>query len=384
MLVERSSGELLMNFLEMQIMNLWRYGALTQRLLTKIPVFKSIRERVYLTWWMSAAEELGAEFTDLGEGFCRIRKGDSSTIMQGHLVNIDTYLNLMLVGNKPFIHKMLKSSGYRIPQYREYDFTDLDSASDFLASVGGRCVVKPSSGSGGFGVTTGVDSRKRLRRATIAAAAASFRQRPMIEEEVEGDSFRLLFLDGRLIDAVKRCRPTVIGDGKSTIRQLIDKENGERLGPGPSRAFSYLTVDLDSKFYMEDKGLTLKSIPSAGEMLAVKNVANQNSDRDNSSVRNEVHPYFHELGQRVSSLLGVTLIGMDIMAPDLTVPLDESGGIINEVNIPPGFHYHELISNSADKANVCTLILDYIFSGAKIELTLPASTAHGPQSLVEK
>jgi len=202
----------------------------------------------------------------------------------------------------------------------------------------------------------------------------------MIEEEVDGDSYRLLFLDGQLIDAVRRRRPTVIADGKSTIRQLIDKENDERLGPGPSQAFSYLTVDLDCKLYLEDKGLTLNSVPSAGEELAVKNVANQNSNRDNATVRNEAHPYFHEMGRRVSSMLGVTMIGMDLMARDLKTPLDESGGMINEVNIPPGLHYHELISNPAEKANVCALILDHIFSGAKIDLTLPVSESRDFES----
>ena len=353
-------------------MNLWRYGALARRVLSRTPAFTEIRHRAYFNWWVAAAEEMGAEITDIGQRYCRITKGELSTIIQDSSVNIDTYLSAMLVGNKPFIHDILESTGCRVPRYREYDFADLETAADFMASVGGRFVVKPSAGWAGFGVTTGVNSRSRLRRASIAAASANFRQRPMIEEEVEGDSFRLLYLDGRLIDAVQRRRPTVIGDGKSTIRQLIRRENEQRLGSGPSRAFWHLAVDLDCEFYLEDMGLSLSTVPPAGELRDVKNVANQNSNRDNSTVRRDVHPYFHDLGRRICSLLGVKFIGVDVMAPDLTVPLDDNGGMVNEINVSPGLHHHELIANPEEGAKVFSQVLNYIFSGAKIDIALPA------------
>jgi len=113
-----------MNFLGGQLMHLWLYGALAQRVLTKIPVFQPIRERIYLSWWTSVAKEMGVEITDLGQGYCRITKGDRATVIQGHCVNVDTYLNLMLVDNKPFVHKMLEDSGYRVPRYKAFEFTD--------------------------------------------------------------------------------------------------------------------------------------------------------------------------------------------------------------------------------------------------------------------
>ena len=224
------------NRLAGSVLKVWLYGALARRVLTSKPTFTEVREGAFRKWWAAAAAELGADVVDLEQGFCRISKGGRSTILQEHFLSIDTYMNLKLVGNKPFVHWLLRSHGYRVPRYVEFTLSELEKAWEFMQAVGGRCVVKPSSGSGGFGVTTGVNSRKRLRQAAIASATASYQQVPMIEEEFDGDSYRLLFLDGKLIDAVKRCRPTVIGDGKSTIRQLIDGENKQRLGSGPSRA----------------------------------------------------------------------------------------------------------------------------------------------------
>ncbi len=368
-----SNGETKMSWLGGQFLNLCRHFGLARRLLTQRSMFTAARERFYYEYWSDGAQEVGAEVSDLGQAYLRITKGNRSTLVQFHHVNIDTYLNLMLVGNKPLIHKILRENGYRVPRYIQYDLVDLNKAWSFMNEVKGRCVVKPSAGSGGAGITTGVNTRKRLRQASLAAASSYYRQRPVIEEEVAGDSYRLLFLGGKLIDAVRRRRPTVVGNGTSTVRQLINAENGERRGSGPSRSFTCLTVDLDCRFRLQDSGVDLNSVPSAGEIVIVKNVANQNAVRDNVTIRDEVHPDFHRLGSRISSLLGVGLIGVDVMSADISVPLNENGGVVNELNIPPGLHYHELIANHENKAKVANQILDYIFSGGGLDLAVPYS-----------
>jgi cyanophycin synthetase len=347
---------------EGRVLNLRRYVGLAKRLLTKKAMFTAARQRFYYDYWSGAAKDFNAEVCDLGQGYLRITDASGqSTLVQYHHVNIDTYLNLMLMGNKPLVHKILHDQGYKVPRYIEYDLYDLDSAWAFMNEVKGRCVVKPSTGSGGAGITTGVDTRKRLRQASLAAASAYYRFKLVIEEEIQGNSYRLLFLDGKLIDAVRRGRPTVVGDGAATIRQLVEAENQERLRADPIRAFTCLSLDLDSKFRLEDNGVAPNLVPPAGQPMIVKNVANQNADRDNVTVRDEVHPYFHDFGRQISSLLGVKLIGADIMSADISVPLDQNGGVINELNVPPGLHYHELIANTNDKTDVAAQILGYVF-----------------------
>jgi cyanophycin synthetase len=346
-------------------------------------MFAAARERFYHNFWFEAAESVGAEIRDLGQGFLQIQKGGRSTLVRLHHVNIDTYLNLMIVDNKPLIHKLLRDCDYRVPRFVEYELHKLAKAREFMDEIEGCCVVKPSAGSGGTGITTGINSRKRLRQASLAATSTYYRQKPIIEEEVEGDSYRLLFLDGELIDAVRRGRPTVVGDGAATLRELIHAENRERLGSGPSRSFTCLSIDLDCKFRLEDNDMTLKSVPAPGETIIVKNVANQNSVRDNHSVRDKVHPSYQELGRRITSLLGVKLIGADIMCEDITVSLNESGGAINELNIPPGLHYHELIENQGSAARVATQILEYLFADPVMHLTVPKSLPAKALSQVE-
>ena len=168
-----SHGDVRMHALDGRFLNLCRYFGLAHRLLTQKAMFAAARERFYYDYWSEAAEDLGAQVRDLGQGYLRITNGGGrSTLVQFHHVNIDTYLNLMLVGNKPLIHKILRENGYKVPRYIQYDLLDLNKACSFMNEVKGRCVVKPSAGSGGTGITTGVNTRKRLRRASLAAASS--------------------------------------------------------------------------------------------------------------------------------------------------------------------------------------------------------------------
>jgi len=360
-----------MPILKGRLLTPWRYAEVARRHWkrnTKRPM-TYLREELYQRFWNEAARRAGADIVAVGDNYFQISKDGRSTLVQFHYVNIDTYFNMMVVGQKPLIHKMLNENGYTVPRYLEYDLRSLDQAWQFLRGLNGRAVVKPCGASGGAGITTGIDDYRRLRRASIVASAAHSRKRMMIEEELPGDSYRLLFLDGDLIDAIKRSRPSVIGDGRRTIRELIADENRQRRASGPSRSLIPLNIDLDCKYYLRDQGLSLSSVPNAGERTYVKNVSNENSSRDNATVRHEVHPDLLAMGRHVRALLGTKLIGIDYMASDISAPLSGGGGF-NEINIPPGLHYHELIANEPDKAQVGARILEFILSNRELEMSL--------------
>lgn len=335
-----------------------------RRVLSARPRFEAARRHFYRSYWEAAAASLGGRVDPHHDDYLKVTVGDRSTLVHFHHVNIDTYLNYLLVAEKTIVHRLLDENGFPVPRFVEYALTDLPTALRLMADVGGRCVVKPSKGSGGSGITTGVDSTSRLRAASLAASAHT-RTNLVIEEEIPGDSYRLLFLGGELIDAVRRGRPTVVGDGEHTIADLIDKENEARLNTRPARSFTCIEADLDCRLRLSDHGIDLKHVPASGEQVVVKNVANQNGKRDNVGVLVDIHPYFHELGDRVSSVLGLNLVGMDVMTTDISMPLDENGGALNELNIPPGLHYHELVAAPAGRPDVGRQILDFILSGPK-------------------
>jgi cyanophycin synthetase len=234
-------------------------------------------------------------------------------------------------------------------------------AEAFLERHGGPLVVKPTSGSGGGrGVTTGITSIKALKRAS--RLAARFDTDLLVEEQLAGDSYRLLYLDGEFIDAVRRDPPTVTGDGRHTIRQLIRIENARRLKQRPITALSPLRIDRDCINKLQSMGLSPGSKLKKGRTIVVKQTANENCALRNHSIKDQVHPEIIALGGQLVKDLGVRFAGLDLICNDITMPLSESNGIFNEVNTTPGIHHHYLVSDSAKGVPVAELVLEHMFA----------------------
>src|SRR4051794_636534 len=204
------------------------------RLLCDIPAmlellrYRDLRQRYYDGLWREAGRNVGAVYSPWEAGFGRITKGGLTVLVRLHEVMLDSHLTLELMGNKALTYVLLAERHCPIPNHLHFSIDRLGEAERFLHSLNGPAVVKPNSGTGGGnGVTTGITSVGDLKRA--ARLASGHDTDLLIEEQREGHSYRLLYLDGELIDAVWRDAPIVIGDGKRSIRQLIGTETIARL-----------------------------------------------------------------------------------------------------------------------------------------------------------
>lgn len=324
--------------------------------------FAALRERYFYHYWLAVAGDIGADIDDVGDGFYRlIRRGQRTFVYQGEVM-LDDHLTLRIAGNKPLVNRLLQEQGFSVPDYLEYNLSTTASALSFMQASTGNCVVKPASGAaGGRGVCTKINSQKRLLQASCKAAVHSSSSALMIEQEHVGGNYRLLYINGTFIDAIRREAPILTGDGYSSVRALVEKENARRLCDGDS-ALSPLTLDLDACYTLADQGMSERHVAAAGEAVSIKTASNQYSRNQNTTVKNSVHPSIIEFGQKISCALGVTLSGVDLMLRDHTVPLHESLCRLNEINTTPGLHHHALISNAEDGVNAGAVVLDYIFS----------------------
>ena len=272
---------------------------------------------------------------------------------------LDDHLTLDIAGNKPLVHKLLNEAGYTVPGYLEYDLSTIDKAHRFMQEEGGNFVVKPARGAGGgWGIATKINSYKRLKRSSNKASA--FSDKLIIEKELSGENYRLLYLNGEFIDAIRRDAPIVTGDGEQNLRALIDKENQRRLDASEPYALSPLTMDLDCQYTLLDRGASLNDIPGTGKQVEVKTATNQNSRLENHSVRDELHPSIIDYGREISKVINVTLSGVDVMITDCTKPLEESGCVVNEINTTPGLHHHSLVSDKNKEVDVGPRIIEHI------------------------
>jgi cyanophycin synthetase len=337
----------------------WRRGRDTARR-QRLP--RGREQPGYRRLWQAAAEQVGAEFVDLSDGFFEFRRGGVSARVWNHWVPFDDIVTLQVALDKALSHRLVSAAGLPIPEHAVFDAGDLAPALAFLRSTAAACVVKPLQGAGGSATTAGVRTPEQLRRARLRAARRY--RRLMIERQVAGDVYRVLLLDGRLLGAVRRRPPTVTGDGHSTISELIAAENERRFLASAGARTWLLRADLDAVFALENAGLSLSAVPAEGKRVAVKTTVGQNAAADNETVDDIVSVALVADAVRAARAVGVRLAGVDLITPDASLPLDAAGGVILEVNATPGLQYHYEVRDPVRATPVMAPILEALLDTA--------------------
>ena len=301
---------------------------------------KAQRAQFYREAWEDAAKRQGASVQRLTDDLLEIRRGDHRVRVFRNYTPLDDPITLRLAGDKVLVLRLLEEAGLPVTEHLSFRVRTLETAFDFLEHAEGPCVVKPAGGTGaGQGVTTGIVKRSQLVLAATSTGVLP-NQPLLIEREVPGENYRLLFLDGILLDAVRRSAPAVIGNGTSSIRQLVRAANDARLERGFEHSQTVLEIDRDLRQTLARQRLKLDQVPALGKKVILKTAINSNTAAENESVLSDVAPQIVEAGARAARLVGSRLAGVDIITPDLTVSLEDAGGVILEVNTTPGFHFH--------------------------------------------
>lgn len=321
-----------------------------------------VRHEVYERIWREAAEANEAGIQRLAAGLFELSRDGVTTRVFHQMIDRDDPVTLRVALDKTLTHRLLAAAEVSIPEHLEFDLRDPEPALDFLARAGGPCVVKPAGGTGGgHGITAGIERPTQLMRARLHAAQGG--DRVMIERQAEGAVYRLLFLDGRLLDVIRSRPSRVTGDGRSMIEQLIAAENARRVAARGDAGLSQIGVNLDLVLTLERAGLRLSSVLPSGHTIAVRTVTNGNHATDNETVvADEVSPHVIAEAKTAAAVVGLRLAGVDVITPDLARPLSETGGVVTEVNGTPALHHHYLVADPQRATRVAIPVLDWLLS----------------------
>lgn len=294
----------------------------------------------YRRMWRGVASAEGATFTELARELWQLELGGHRMRVLNHELEFDNPVTLGLAGRKTVVHRLLGGAGLAVPEYAVFSLHDMGNARRFVEGHPQGCVIKPAGGYGGKGVTTHVQQVSEVRRAALLASL--YDTDLLIEAQIPGESYRLLVLEGKVVHAVCRRGPRLQGDGVSTVRQLIDVQNGRRMPKDVPR----LDIDRDCVFTLKYQHLTVDSIPAAGRTVLVKSV--NDAVRKYVEVRTVYTDPVTDLvcdsirhdAETAARLVGSEFLGVDVITPDPTVPLRQSGGVVNEVNTTPALHHH--------------------------------------------
>lgn len=246
-----------------------------------------------------------------------------------------------------------------VPVPKGYIIYDEEDLQDAIKRIGYPIVIKPINGNHGRGATTNIQN---WEEALIALAAAKKISRGVIcEKFITGHDFRLLVINYKLVAAALRTPACVIGDGKSTIKQLIDEVNSDpRRGYGHEKVLTAIKVDEMTENILREKSLTLDSVIANSEQLYLKTTANLSTGGTSTDITDMVHPYNVFMAERIARIIGLDICGIDIMASDLITPISENGGAILEVNAAPGFRMH-IAPTEGLARNVAEPVMDMLF-----------------------
>jgi len=321
--------------------------------------YRQLRRDFYGPLWQSAAENIGAKCEAWVGEYKKIYRDDAFVPVYLTQVNLNSALMDKILIDKLMTQELLQRRHYPIPKNIFFKVNDLRPAQRFLDQHR-TVVVKPAGGTaGGCGVTTDIRDMSTLERA--AKFAARYAPQLILEEHVTGDSYRLLYVGGKFIDAVRRTSPLLTGDGHHTIRQLISMENGRRLTQKPISSLIALKIDEDCRLTLKKNGYSVQSVPDKGAEIMIKQSVNENNAAQNFNAYEKVHPATIAMGESIMRDFNLELGGIDIQCSDISIPLEQSGGRILEINSPPGIHHHYLIDRPNSGQPVAEHILEYMF-----------------------
>ena len=157
--------------------------------------------------------------------------------------------------------------------------------------VGYPLVIKPVDGNHGRGITVNIQNYEDALVAFSNAKESSRSGAIIVEKFITGEDYRLLVINNKLVAAAIRTPAHVIGDGKSTVQELIDKVNKDpRRGYGHENVLTQITVNDLTKTIIKDAGYTLDSVIPEGERLILKDTANLSTGGTAEDVTDIVHP----------------------------------------------------------------------------------------------
>jgi cyanophycin synthetase len=261
------------------------------------------------------------------------------------------------VSNKDATKKMLADNFIPVPQgFVVENVEELEAA---RTKLGYPLVIKPLDGNHGNGITTSIESREELLVAFRAAQEIS--DDVIIERHISGSDFRFLLVNFKLVAVAKRVPARVTGDGRSTIKQLVDAVNQDpRRGFGHEKELTAIRLDAQTNVRLERAGLTVESVLLRGEVFDLKDTANISTGGTAEDVTDQVHPQNVFMAERVARLLDLDICGIDVMAHSVEEQIDNHNGAILEVNAGPGLRMH-LAPTVGRARNVAAPIVDLMF-----------------------
>jgi cyanophycin synthetase len=304
---------------------------------------------------------------------CQLGYGENQKRIRATISSETSSIGVELAGNKEETKYLLEQSEVPVPKGQI--IRNESNLEDACKRVGFPLVVKPIDGNHGRGITVNIQSVEEALTAFNAAKKVS--NSVILERFIAGVDYRLLVINHRFVAAALRTPAHVVGDGKSTVQELIDLVNADpRRGYGHEKILTQIAINDLTLGLIKAKGYSLDTVVPKDEMLVLKDTANLSTGGTAEDVTDFVHPSNIAMAERISRIINLDICGIDIMTSDITKPLKETNGAVLEVNAGPGFRMH-LAPTKGLPRNVAAPVIEKLFpkgSNGKIPIVAVTGT----------
>ena len=271
----------------------------------------------------------------------------------------------ILAGDKGFTKKNLLENGISVPLGETFLATNQEYILKAFKILNSPVVIKPVFGSHGYDVYTDLRTEEEVITAVNKIIGSRGKNtKIIIEEYYKANEYRVFITRNKDYAVLLRDPAHVFGDGISSIKELIEKENYRRMNPR-TNALCEILVDDELIKYLNKNGLSFDSIPKEGEKVYLRPNSNVAMGGVCEDYTDKVHSSVIDIALKVlDAFPGLPYVGIDYMTNSITEEQNQDSYRIIEINTIPGMHMHFRPAIGKSR-NIAKYIVDMIYPETK-------------------
>ncbi|WP_229508043.1 ATP-grasp domain-containing protein [Massilia sp. Dwa41.01b] len=264
--------------------------------------------------------------------------GSRQKRLQATITGATNSIAVGIASDKQLTKTLLEQAGVPVPGGATV--SKLEDAQRVARRLKGPATIKPLDANQGKGVTTVCTTPEEVEAAFNHAR--KYGRHVIVEEYLRGRDYRVLVTGSKIAAASWRRPPCVTGDGRSTVRELVEIENrNPARGDGHTNILTRIPMDAIAEDVLAKQGYGFDSVLPAGVSVDLRGNANLSTGGTAEDVTDLLPEETRAICIRAARTIGLDVAGIDVICEDIAQPLREQGGGIIEVNAAPGIRMHQ-------------------------------------------
>ena len=273
------------------------------------------------------------------QSLVQLGQGKYQKRIRATMTSVTPAIAVDIAGDKKLTTSLLAAAGLPVPR-GEIVRSEAEAVT-VAKRLGYPVVAKPLDGNHGRGVGLELRDERAVRAGYKRAKAEARRGLVLVETFVTGNDYRVLVVGGQMVAVAQRVPAHVIGDGRHTVRELVEITNQDpRRGIGHEKVLTRIRIDDEAERLVKKQGFALDDVPPDGAFVKLAATGNMSTGGISIDRTWEAHEDNVEIAEEAARVVGLDVAGIDFLAPDISKPVRETGGAIVEVNAAPGFRMH--------------------------------------------